>query len=86
MGYGSDLCGDAQAPVLQNMQSNLVDFNNLNLLAGNYWSSTENLNFPYDYAWRQNFAPDGDNSQFLIYKNVQLSVRCSRALTTDHMN
>ncbi|WP_158617521.1 DUF1566 domain-containing protein [Legionella sp. km772] len=81
MGYGSDLCGNEGAPVLQNMQSNLVDFNNLNLLRGNYWSSTEVLSYPYDYAWRQNFAPSGDSSQFPIHKNEPLKVRCARALT-----
>lgn len=80
MGYGSPACGGGvnPPPTLQNMQSNLVD--NLGILAGFYWSSTENSGNPTDYAWYQNFAAGG-GFQFYDNKIYSLGVRCSRALT-----
>lgn len=78
MGYGSDLCGTADAPKMQNIQSNLVDFHNL--LNGTYWSATETTDYPFMTAWHHKFANENNSSQLLIYKDVPLNVRCSRSL------
>lgn len=74
-------CGSSGAPTLQNMQSSLVDFNNLNLLAGIYWSSTEVLGDSQFVVWNQFFASGGSSFQANDTKATQLAVRCSRALT-----
>ena len=84
MGYGNNaVCGGNgvslnSTPTLQNMQSDLVD--TLNILSGNYWSSTETAGFPTDGAWYQNFA-SGGGYQGGANKFYALGVRCSRALT-----
>ncbi|MDR3442422.1 MAG: hypothetical protein P4L65_05335 [Legionella sp.] len=80
MGYGSDLCGTADAPKMQNIQSNLVDFHNLNLLNGTYWSATETTDYPFMTAWHHKFANENNSFQLLIDKDVPLNVRCSRSL------
>lgn len=86
MGYdaagGGTGCGTPPGtPTLQNMQSNLVDLNNLNLLSGGYWSSTEGSPFPTDFAWLQSFASGGTSNQSDPSKGSAIGVRCSRALT-----
>ncbi len=80
LGYGGGACGTSSAPAQQNMQSNLVEFNSLNLLAGYYWSSTEFSVSPQYNAWGQFFAFAG-GTQVTINKDLQLGVRCSRSLT-----
>jgi len=71
-------CGSSGAPALQNMQSNLVDFNALALLNGAYWSSTELSTGAQGTSWRQNFNASGSSGQFVNSKAFSLSVRCSR--------
>lgn len=88
MGYGgSDSpyfnCGTQSIPALQNMQSNLAA-NNIGGLTGGgvngfYWSSTEDAQAPTLSAWVQHF--DSSSNQFSTNKDIQLGVRCSRALT-----
>ncbi len=80
MGYGQ--CGSIANPTMQNMQSNLVTFNGLNLLAGYYWSSTELEDSidPDGFAWYQFFATSG-SLQNKYGKFMLLGVRCSRILT-----
>ncbi len=81
MGYGSATsCGSAGSPALQNMQSNLVDFNGLNLLAGVYWGSTQTAVSGAAGAWVHSFAGGGGSVLFNALKGVQAGVRCSRAL------
>ena len=48
--------------------------------AGYYWSSTERSYNPQNYAWLEYFSTGG-SLQGLTNKDVQLGVRCSRALT-----
>ncbi len=81
LGYGNSPCGTVGAPTLQNMQSNLVDFNSLHLLAGYYWSSNEDSTTPQFNGLAQFFASGGGSFQGFYGKNVQYGVRCSRALT-----
>lgn len=72
-------CGVPPAtPTLQNMQSSLVDYNSLNLLSGNYWSSTEVAMFPLGVVEYQFFGPNGTDAQFGVLKSVMVKVRCSR--------
>ncbi|MBL7481763.1 hypothetical protein [Legionella bononiensis] len=79
MGWGSGDCG-LGTPALQNMQSSLMEFNHLDLLSGNYWSSTE-VSFIADQgAWYQSYAP-GHSNQNYGDKSERHRVRCSRALT-----
>ncbi|CAM2944368.1 protein with a bacterial immunoglobulin-like domain [Legionella steigerwaltii] len=75
MGYG--FCGFSTNPTLQNMQSNLVDFNNLHLLSGSYWSSTEFSSIPQTGAFLQIFNFSG-GTQRGDFKNVHYGVRCVR--------
>ncbi|MFT4058853.1 MAG: hypothetical protein QM652_04810 [Legionella sp.] len=49
-------------------------------LAGYYWSSTEDSDFPQYYAYIESFSTGG-SLQYLSFKNFQVGVRCSRALT-----
>ena len=81
MGYGATACGSSGAPMLQNMQTSLIDISNLSAPAGYYWSSTENSDSPLYYAWVEGFASGGDSDQFNSDKKDKLCVRCSRALT-----
>jgi len=74
-------CGTSGTPTLQNMQSNLVNFNNLNLLAGFYWSSTDYSGDPQTSAWGEYFASGGSSIQYSYYKYNSFGVRCSRVLT-----
>lgn len=80
MGYGS-FCGSSSAPTLQNIQSNLVDYNGLNLLAGHYWSASEFSGAAQTIAWVERFAPSGSSFQSANDKLQPFGVRCSRALT-----
>lgn len=87
MGYDSTAqgtgCGLKIAPTLQNMQSNLVDYNSLNLLTGHYWSSTEESTNPTVFAWDQFFSFGSGSYQDRGNKGLSIvSVRCSRALTS----
>ena len=86
MGYftiaGSNAgCGSSTIPTLQNIQTSLIDISNFTSLAGAYWSSTEYSGHPQGYAWGQYFASSGGSGQLDAGKDVQLGVRCSRALT-----
>lgn len=86
MGYdtgGGSGCGTSVAPLLQNMQSNLVDNGNIGGLTsgGNYWSSTEYSGSPDTIAWFQLFGTSGGSNQSLEIKGDQVNVRCARALT-----
>lgn len=78
MGYGSAACGTSGAPALQNVQSDLVDANGLNLLSGYYWSATEFSVSPMLFAWDQYFATSG-SLQLNATKGNLLHARCSRA-------
>ncbi len=79
MGYGSSAsCGSSSSPSLQNMQSNLVDFNSLGLLGGFYWSSTELSSNPIGGAWIQIFGGSGSSSQTSEIKIDRLAARCVR--------
>lgn len=80
LGFGGTACGTLGSPMLQNMQSNLVDFNGLNLLGGLYWSSTEFSGSPSSIAWIQLIAPGSVNQNSFV-KSVQAGVRCSRSLS-----
>ena len=80
MGYGSTPCGTAVVPALQNMQSSLVEFNGLNLLAGVYWSSTQATPSSVSLAWVHQFAFGGFGTMSFFAKSIQAGVRCSRAL------
>lgn len=89
MGYAQNHFGTGcgvppSPPTLQNIQSSLVDYAELNLLTGFYWSSTEGSNLPLYNAWAQSFASSGGSGQFYSFrqgKGTQFGVRCSRALT-----
>lgn len=74
-------CETSGIPTLQNMQSNLVDFNTLNLLSGTYWSSTERALTPSLSGWIQFFGGRGTGSQGANAKSFSNTVRCSRSLT-----
>jgi hypothetical protein len=84
MGYDSHNigsgCGTLATPTLQNMQSSLVNFNNLHLLAGNYWSSTGSSNLPQANAWDQSFSSN-NSYQSSDDKFNRLAIRCVRTLT-----
>jgi hypothetical protein len=93
----SSTCGLKATPLLQNMQSNLIDFSGSNttisdgLISGGseffpgfFWSSTENsLTGQYSTAWGQVFTADGSKStQGPGSKNIlPIGVRCVRVFT-----
>jgi hypothetical protein len=80
LGYGSSAsCGSSSTPTLQNMQSNLVDFNSLNLLSGYRWSSTGYSAAPNPFAWAQYFAGSGSSAQSAFSKSIAVGARCVRA-------
>jgi hypothetical protein len=81
MGYsssGNTPCGTLASPTLQNMLSNLVNFNTLNLIAGTFWSSTQAVQNTPEQAWFQQFT---NKFQSFFTKNGPAGVRCSRNLT-----
>lgn len=77
--YGQ-FCSSQSTPSLQNMQSSLVDFNNLNLLSGYYHSSTEDSSNATNLNYHVNFTPTnpsfGGDSKWVAY-----GARCTRAIT-----
>ena len=81
--YSNDGCGTSDAPTLQSMQLSLVDYdyNNLNLLSGSYWSSTEQAADPQNFAWGHQFSPATTGYQIAGNKAYMFGIRCSRALT-----
>jgi hypothetical protein len=86
MGYTGSVglnagCGTSSIPTLQNIQSSLIDSSGLSTPAGYYWSSTGYSGGPQSFAWSQFFASGGGSYQDVIDKDLQLGVRCSRALT-----
>lgn len=86
LGYdtgGGSGCGTAGSPLIQNMQSNLVDNGDIGSLTsgGNYWSSTEFSGLPDVIAWFQLFAVAGGSTQSFENKADQVNVRCVRAIT-----
>ncbi len=76
-------CGTAASPAIQNMQSNLVDNGNIGGLGHDYyyWSSTESSANPVAFAFYENFGDGGGSLQSLGNKNLQIDVRCARAMT-----
>ncbi|MBL8265508.1 InlB B-repeat-containing protein [Steroidobacter sp.] len=70
-------CGVGQ----QSIQANLVEFNNLDLLLGLYWSSTEHDINPQTAAAGINFASGYGSSRLFADKRTGLGVRCARALS-----
>jgi hypothetical protein len=51
-----------------------------NCLAGSYWSSTEQAGYSALDAWYAEFISGGSSSRYPYAKQLQLGVRCSRAL------
>lgn len=90
MGYGSsNACGSSVTPMLQNMQSNLIDIDSVSSVAsgltgggdnGRYWSSTEESGNPIA-ARIQYFGSGGGSHQDDPDKYSQRGVRCVRGLT-----
>lgn len=79
-------CGASNSPILQNMQSNLVDNGNIGGLTGGpagggYWSSTSYSAAPGNEAWVQTFRTSGGGVQDFGGMGLPLGVRCSRFLT-----
>ncbi len=75
-------CGTSAAPILQNMQFSLVDYNNLDLLSGPHWSTTEWSANPTLAAGGEHFAAGGGSIQVINQlKSDHSGVICSRALT-----
>lgn len=72
----ANVCGPGQ----QSIQANLVDYHNLNLLSGRYWTSTESADTPTTDAFAAMFAP-GSVVSSASNKNEQAGVRCIRKLT-----
>lgn len=87
MGYDSASrgtgCGTSSSPLLQNMQSSLVDnpVTMGNALSSYYWSATEYSAIPEGQAWVQYFAGGGGAIQITGVKFVAAGARCARALT-----
>jgi len=83
LGYGSsgsDPCGSAVSPTIQNMQSNLAD-NGIGSLVDTYWSSTQF--FPSDPLHLALFNIFGTPGfQAADYKETFLYARCVRAMTS----
>lgn len=73
-------CEATACGIQQNMQSNLVEYNNLSLLTGVYWTSTEASYDPALVATSAQFDPLGGSATGLT-KNQSLGVRCARALS-----
>lgn len=73
-------CGSAAAPLVENMQSNLVADGTLTGLPPRYWSSTQSS---ASLAWQQEFAIGlASGTQWIGSKAGDLTpVRCVRALT-----
>ncbi len=86
MGYDTtssgSTCGTSVSPLMQNMQSNLVDNGAVGVGApsGSTWSSTEASGNPQISAWFQDFA-SGSSVQSSQFKSDLAVVRCVRALT-----
>ena len=81
LGYNLSVCGAPGPDTLQNVQRNLVDFNSLSLVAGSYWSSTEESSYPLGTALVQAFTSYGAPRQDAAGKENLLGVRCVRQLT-----
>ena len=78
MGYSTPN-SEVNAPCtasIDNMQSRLVDTNYVSIY-GEYWSSTESVIDPMNYAWYQTFFIGGGNQNYLSKYN-KLQVRCVR--------
>jgi hypothetical protein len=77
MGYGPLFgCGVVGSPTLQNMQSNIVTYNGLNLISGDFWSATQRGDTEQAlYAAAQTFP---STAQTIQAKDEPLAVRCSR--------
>ncbi len=80
MGYGGAGCGTSTSPLIQNLQSSLVDNGNVGGLSGNYWSSSEYSPLPSLGAWFQD-ATTGGGIQVGNAKTYLAQVRCARATT-----
>ncbi|WP_028387723.1 DUF1566 domain-containing protein [Legionella fairfieldensis] len=81
MGYGSSSCGTQSIPLLQNIQSSLIEISNFSIPANAYWSSTQYMMVSQQEAWAQFFGPGSSSYQSRSQKSSQAGVRCSRVLT-----
>lgn len=82
LGHALAQCGASGPDTTQNVQSNLVELNALNLLSGYYWSSTEDSATAIGGAMQQYFAAGGGSFQSDSGKQNLMGVRCARNLTT----
>jgi hypothetical protein len=76
-------CGTSVAPLVDNMQANLVDKGNVGGLQDSiyYWSSTQFAGVPNFAAYAQLFGTLGASAHTAYNKNQLLHTRCVRALT-----
>lgn len=88
MGYSASTpplsnCAISGVPIIQNMQSTLVDTLALSSLQEYYWSSTEDSNNSNMQAWFQFYKTliTPNNDQSVSDKTIEAHVRCVRALT-----
>ncbi len=73
-------CGTS-TPIMQNIQSSLIDYAGFVAFTGNYWSSSQFSGVPETSAWYQTFG-SGSSVQQNDAKSAQNSVLCIRAITT----
>lgn len=81
LGHGITACHSSSPTYLQNVQSNLVELNSLNLLTGDYWSSSQYRLVPRRATQVSSYASGGASQQFTDYKETRNGVRCARTLT-----
>jgi hypothetical protein len=75
-------CGTSGSPLVDNMQSNLVDNGDIGGLSGLYHSSTEFSSAPAGTIWANLFATGGSSQQGTFNKSLPLAVRCARMITS----
>ncbi len=73
-------CGSASSPLIQNIDSNLVQAGISNVPSGYYFSSTEWAAQPGPIAWLEQFSLGG-SFQLAAGKGNAAGVRCARSLT-----
>lgn len=81
LGYDILACQPSSPDYSQNVQSNLVELNSLNLLTGDYWSSTQYRVVPRTSVQVSSYASAGASEQFSDAKGTLNGVRCARNLT-----
>lgn len=82
LGYDILACQPSSPNYSQNVQSNLVELNSLNLLTSDYWSSTEYRLVPRSGVQVSSYASAGASEQFSDSKGTRNGVRCARKLTS----